>query len=117
MTADNRATCGSSSVIDRRYSCLLSTLWAKPLHYGAAIVSVIVVLNPELGVKYCGNVATPKVTRTKLLFVERFPFELIRVPLRICVFDVRSLSVPFVHEATGVKLLDTAGNTLLILHS
>jgi len=83
------------------------------LHYGAAIVSVTVVLNPEFGVKYCGNVATPKVTRTKLLFVERFPFELIRVPLSTCVFDVRSFSVPFVPEANGVKPFVTAGNPLL----
>ena len=77
------------------------------------MVNVTVVLNPEFGVKYCGNVATPKVTRTKLLFVEMFPFALIRDPLRTCVFEVRSLSVPFVPAANGVKPLLTAGKPLL----
>ena len=71
-----------------------------------------VVLNPELGVKYCGKVAIPKVTETKLLFVEIFPFALIRVPLRTCVLDVMSFRVELVPATKGVKPLVTAGNPL-----
>ena len=69
---------------------------------------MIIVEKLELGVKYCGRVATLNVTATKLLLVEMLPFELIRGPLKTSVLAVMSSSVPSVAGTNGVRPFVTA---------